>query len=488
MITDENGESLFGDKRVSEWDAVRKNEKRTPLINVNATITEIGKFVDQLKVEVTNGTINEKDADAYINTLRAAISPIYYDTGDETTTGTHAQRPYAGSNQPINISYVQAEKGEGDEAVVSQVGAMIGSRKPVKVPMWNSIYTASFHGVSEVEASALYMRLISNRSEIGALTVGVSLTADDCILNCEILDFMAARLKSSNVAGMNSAMFRRITRITDMNAILANLLAAIYPTGYPHIQRCINSYRDKCNYGFKNADGSKVEAANATLDFKRTLEVDRKYLNGEIFSRMYAPSGALTEKDVIEFQDKNLKRIVIGPFAVNNGDIRLTVCAPTVERYRNHTRAWISTVESRINEILVDDTGLTEEQQRTNRMGLLNDSASVFRLRRYTSWIESASFTSNEEEDVEPYIIKNDAGINEILDHLFVSGYVDEFEEQIIEAIRKCNMIVTGFVNWECPECKSGQLEDGAEGNIIIPIRLLDYFFILGVLAQRKRT
>ena len=72
----------------------------------------------------------------------------------------------------------------------------------------------------------------------------------------------------------------------------------------------------------------------------------------------------------------------------------------------------------------------------------------------------------------------NDAGINEILDHLFVSGYVDEFrKEQIIKSKRSVsNMIVTGFVNWETLSVKSGQLEDGAEGNIIIPIRTIRLF------------
>lgn len=456
--------------------------KRAPMVVTPICTHDTVEMIKDYSKMIESGDISEREAKDIVLKLRSHVDVFSHPHREALPGEEWTLTPTIG-NKRIGVRRAQPLTADTPEARRERASFDVSGRRPIQIPLWNSGFNITIKPMSELEASGFQMRLLNSRAEIGVSTYGISLTAEDTVLRNEIIDEIYNRIKGSSVRSLSLDSFRKLFKITDSDICLAYLLGSIYPYGYPHVQRCVNVYKGTCTFGKQEEDGSLK--TNAMYNFTRGIAFKTSELTEERHTMVFADTNSVTVEDVLAFQENTGKTFTTESYEIPRGTARLVIETPSLEKYRKETRAWVNSVRTRANEILmVNDQDASTEEVQAKRLALLEEASEVFRLRRLASWIKCVEITTDDDETL---TFNDEEHILEVLDMLsidLINSYSEkednDIESEIENFMFDASIYAVGFSDWECPVCKSGQIDSSVKQRRVIPFNLLNVFLLSG--------
>jgi hypothetical protein len=400
--------------------------------------------------------------------------------------------------EQIRISYPSLTLPDNDSVLSGKAATRYLSKitktgNTTKIPLWHSGIVITIDPFSETEMLDLNIELSRNQLEIGSKTRGASFTGDDIYVVGTLIDFILPHVVSCNLTAFDRTNLSKIILSNDIPALFAGALASIYPAGYPVIHSCLNKELGLCDYNLTaNRKDNNDYYPDSLLDFTKILWVDKSLLTIEDLDHMSLPAQSIKYEDIKAYQKKLLSRVIgdnnrveVWKLVTDNRKMSIDVGfkVPTLAEYSKTATTWVNSVERMAEAALAKDTTLLDKAKENKRIKLLNSYARTNELVKHLGWIEYILVT---EEDGTIRTINDEKTIKEALENFI---QLETFKEKFEEAARvfKENSIIawTGFPNFKCPVCGSGQTNPESRNPSLIPINMTGYFF--SIMAWRKQ-
>lgn len=345
------------------------------------------------------------------------------------------------------------------EAKFFRFKAAIGMGTAFSIPLWHSGFWITIKTPSDSELLELWREMASAKVTLGRSTYGLIFSNVTSYTYSSLLDFIVSNLYSTTLAINDNVDIRDHIDSRDLLPAFLGLMCAIWPKGVEYKRACVNDSTE-CNY-----------ITSERLNPAKLLWVDTSQLTE--LHRIHMAKRAPNEitLDEVKLYKSQLKLGV--EKSVNGNDATVfTFKSPSAKEYIDAGMKWISVLENRYRDALLEDQDKREDY--------LLSQAKATSLRQYTHYVKSISLADdsivmNEEDD----IIKT-------LDLLSSDDKIrDKFFEEISKFIDESVLSMVGIPTFKCPSCGEEHSPYKNEGvfSTIIPIDVVTTFFTL--LAQK---
>jgi hypothetical protein len=382
---------------------------------------------------------------------------------------------------------------DGDVAyrhAVQTTGVALGH----KITLFNSGIRLIIPPFTTTELSTFCTILAMNDDIIGRSTAGAAWSGDDVLNNGVFIDQILNKVTGTNVSEINKrihdkAAIRQLIKVTDLQALMAGVLAVIYTNGYPVWHPCTKS---DCNHNMVSAKGPNGEyLADSLINFGNITHTRTELLTDE--DDVYWSKDVVNISEVLSYQSRRndifsrdfkyvQEFLDKTAFSVENKHY-VTLRIPTLDEYISDCTQWCRNIESHIAKVVDQNRpeNLGGERYQQFRKGRAIHYSNEIALGKYTPWIECITIVNPQDSINGRKVISDRTAIMTTLNEVY-SSVPDALiaVTKLIKTMReKTTMTFAGVPNFKCPSCGEGQCTTEEHGGNLIPINLTNFFTTL---------
>lgn len=359
------------------------------------------------------------------------------------------------------------------ERLGEQIAKATGSDVTISAELWNSGIWLGFKSPSEPEIIQLQLIALESEMKLGASTAGMVYSNYSVLYTEYALNLIFANILYSNVKVKDVAELKSLIKENDINTLLNNLNASLYPSGVERMITCKNFLRqaNPCTH-----------TVLTKLHFDRLHYKDFSRITDSMILHMSNKNpDTVTVKDVLAYQaeiEKHNTKICTYTLP-DNSKIKFTFATPTIPGYLTQGNYWVSQIEAIVNRFITS-SGKNSRDISDKVMEIYMDSAMRTNLLGlYLHYIKSIEYNGAVETDFKK--------INTYLTTLTKTGNLaDEIISDILTLIKTSSLTIIGTTQYTCPTCKeindNQSVEDDSWKKKIIPFNPLAVLFTLGNL------
>lgn len=387
----------------------------------------------------------------------------HIDTGDRQLRTATARLGETSGDTPL--SGVQAI---AKATAFTSVGAVLS------FPLPHSLIWLTVKAPSDGQLLELERRINNERAIIGRRSLGRVFSQADTITKGMVLDLIFRLVVQSTYPTDDPAELRKAIPQTDVEILIANFAASIYPNGYPLVRPCL-------------ADPGKCrEIARGRVSIPKMIRYDNNAFTPEqrrfLTRRVTRANPVELESARAQFpQSQKAIASYTRNLRVRGEDVKsqviFTFRTPSIADYLENGYLWIGELETAADEAFGNKITMKERDEHIDR------SAEAAALRQYSHWVESIQYRDHNGQDAGR--VETDKAIFETLERFSADEKIsDFFYKAIQEYIDSVTVAVVAIPSWECPSCKKEQ--PSAEGAFkhLVPIEASETFFTV----QRRRS
>ena len=385
------------------------------------------------------------------------------EAGSVFSQGVQADSGALNTITPVNFKNTSGElKGE---IALLKVSKMLGLGDVVNVPLPHSGIWVSIKPPTEKDLIDFYNSIFREKIMLGRTTFGLTLTNFSVHINNRLFDFILKHIHSVNYADMPKEELKNYVLIHDFPILAWGFACTMYPNGFDYQRACVTDV-EACSH-----------IAKAKLNIAKLLWIDNPSLS------------AAQKKMMEEFRPNKLSldnyrkyigehtRVAGSTFETKNG-MKFKLKVPTFNEYTTDGLAWISGINSAIENIILAESDNQDDEAKTE---MLNQYVKTSILRQFNHFVD--------EIHVEDSVISDRATINTVLEALSSQDDLRaEITENILKFKAKTTIGIIGIPEYKCPNCGSQQNPTPTNENFVnvIPLDSMNLFFTLITLRISK--
>ena len=449
------------------------------------------QLCEQLLTESTGDANKHRSISALIEAFYQVSTNTYgseYKAFFDRNVGNLVQYVVGHKGTKIRTSYPEFNISENTEVLsgkpaIRYLNKLTKTGNTTKIPLWHSGLWVTIDPFSEIEMLDLNLALSRHQLELGLNTRGASFTGDDIHVVGTIVDFILAHVIDCNLKDFSRTSLQKLILSTDIPALLAGALAAIYPSGYPVFHTCVNKEAGICNY---NITAKRKENGDfypdSMLDFTKMLWVDQTHLTAEDNMVMSSLSRSLSYDEIKKYQSRIFGLTAKDAFIATiwksqDGLISISVGfkTPSIAEYAITSSSWINNVKKMTELAIAAEVDLIGANREEQRHKILNSYSAINDLVKHAGWVD---FITSTDANGESKNFVDEKTIKEALESFIqLDGFKMGFEKAV-QYFKESTVIAwTGIPNFECPECHAGQTDPNSPTPSLIPINMAGYFF-----------
>lgn len=351
------------------------------------------------------------------------------------------------------------------EIALLKVSKMLGLGDVVNVPLPHSGIWVTIKPPTEKDLIDFYNSIFREKIMLGRTTFGLTLTNFSVHINNRLFDFISKHIHSINYGDLPKADLKDYLLIHDFPILAWGFACTMYPNGFEYQRACVDDV-EACSH-----------IAKAKLNLAKLLWIDNPSLTAaqKKILEEFRPN-KLTLDSYRKFISEHV-RVSGSSFTTKNG-IKFKLKVPTFNEYTTDGLAWISGINSAIENIILQESDNQDDDGKTE---MLNQYVKTSILRQFNHFVDFI--------EVEDNVITDRATINNVLEAFSAQ---DDIRIEITDAILKFKAKTTigliGIPEYKCPNCGKPQNPTPTNENFVnvIPLDAMNLFFTLITLKISK--
>ena len=485
----------------------KKKDRTLNVLNEPSCDEELVKSLQTEEDRLLKLDPGEKAVEDFLGSIEAfqeILATLYKDMDFrgtfERASAEWINRVVGNKGKKISINHPKFSLDENSDRLeglnaIRYLSSATGVGTVTRIPLWHSGIVLTVDAFRERRLLDLHETLVRQKMDIGTNTKGAAFTGDDVYTTTTIIDFILDHVIDTNLKDVVVSDVQELKNnilVSDIPALFAGALAAIYPRGYPIFHQCINTLNNSCDYAItaERTEDLGDYLPDKMLDFRKVLWVDQTRLETEDRIHMSAIKPTHSKVDITAYQKRVNNSEDTGQESeiFKNDEMAVSVRfkISTLTDYENICSEWCTRVSEMVDDTMLMDAGTNDKERMAARNEALNKYASTVNLLKQSNWIEHIKVVDRSKKE---RFITEAKTINSSLE---VFGATDGFEETFNTAIQQfkenSSFAFTGLSNFTCPTCGSGQVAAGSKYPSLIPMNMVSYFFILTVWRNRTKS
>lgn len=350
----------------------------------------------------------------------------------------------------------------------TSVGAVLTFKLP------HSLIWLTVKAPNDGELLELERRISIERAIIGRNSQGRIFSQTDVIIKGMVLDLIFRSIIQSTYYTDDPAELRKAISQPDIEILIANYAAAIYPNGYPLVRPCLAD-PDHCH-----------DLAKGRVSIVKMIRYDNNAFTHSqrmFLARRVTRANPAELKAALDEFPASQKRVAIYTRQIRKGgqdveqQIIFTFRTPSVAEYLESGYLWISELEAATDTAFGNKISITERDEH------INNAAEAAALRQYSHWVESIQYRDEKGQDSGR--VENVKDLYNTLERYSSDEKIsDFFFEAVKEYIDSVTVAIVAIPSYDCPACKKEQPTATGKFNHLIPIDASEAFFTI----QRHRS
>lgn len=408
--------------------------------------------------------VTQNSIDYY--TVGALYQDRLHEEGSKFSQGIQTDNGELNSMAPLKMKSAPGElKGE---IALLKVSKMLGLGDVVNVPLPHSGIWVTIKPPTEKDLIDFYNSIFREKIMLGRTTFGLTLTNFSVHINNRLMDFMMKHIHSVNYGDLPKTELKNYMLIHDFPILAWGFAATMYPNGFDYERACVTDVQ-ACSH-----------VAKAKINVAKLLWVDN-------------PSLSVAQKKILEeFRPNKLSldsyrkfigehvRVAGSSFTTTSG-IKFKLKVPTFNEYTTDGLAWISGINSAIENIILQETDAEDDDGKA-KTEMLNQYVKTSILRQFNHFIDEIDLGEGE-------IISDRDTINKVLEAFSAQDDLrNEITENVLKYKAKTTIAIVGIPEYKCPSCGHPQNPNPTNENFVnvIPLDVMNLFFTLITLRISK--
>lgn len=346
----------------------------------------------------------------------------------------------------------------GDKAVF-RLTDKLGLGTVVQIPLWHSGIWVTIRSPKDAVLLELERAIAFDKIDLGRQTYGVAFSNSSVYIAARLINVIIDHVHDSSLKTNSRKLLKKEIDVRDMPTLIWGFLCSIYPNGYPFGQPCTSDV-ENCQH-----------VTEETILFSKLLWVDNNALNAKQKKHMAERNKKRQHDDLEAYREEhqvpNSRLVELGD------DIKAKLEVPSIEQYESAGFKWVEGVVDMVEgafEVDLNDG---------DRNRYLLEQGRATSLRQFAHWIK--------EIHIEDDVAKDRDTVDDMLDRLSSHGTVsDKLLEEINKLIEDSTLSLVAIPQFACPACGGNQTNAHPKYPHLIPIGVMQIFFIL--LGQRVRS
>ena len=409
--------------------------------------------------------VTQNSIDYY--TVGALYQDRLHEKGSEFRQGLQSDAGELNTIAPIKMKNSGGElKGE---IALLKVSKMLGLGDVVNVPLPHSGIWVTIKPPTEKDLIDFYNSIFREKIMLGRTTFGLTLTNFSVHINNRLMDFIIKHIHSVNYGDLPKEDLKNYMLIHDFPILAWGFASTMYPNGFEFERACVTDVQ-ACSY-----------VAKAKLNMAKLLWVDNPSLSAAQKKIMeeFRPN-RLTLESYRKFITEHI-RVSGSTFTTENG-MKFKLKVPTFNEYTTDGLAWISGINSAIENIILQESDDDGEAEAKAKSEMLNQYVKTSILRQFNHFIDEIDLGEGEN-------IVDRATINTVLEAFSAQDDLrNEITTNILKFKAKTTLALVGIPEYKCPNCGSHQNPTPVNDNFVnvIPLDAMNLFFTLITLRISK--
>lgn len=459
--------------------AVQTSEYSSPAVGVpdySVSLPSIGLMRFNAKLKGFNNLnleARQEELKDWKNTLQSSVDfytvgGLYQDRfeeqGSEFRQGLVTDTGILNTIAPVNFKNTAGElKGE---IALLKVSKALGLGDVVNVPLPHSGIWVTIKPPTEKDLIDFYNSIFREKIMLGRTTFGLTLTNFSVHINNRLMDFIMKHIHSVNYGDLPKADLKNYLLIHDFPILAWGFACTMYPNGFDYQRACVKDV-EACSH-----------IAKAKLNLAKLLWIDNPSLS------------AAQKKIMEEFRPNKLSldsyrkfisehtRVAGSSFEAKNG-MQFKLKVPTFNEYTTDGLAWISGINSAIENIILLESDNQDDEAKTE---MLNNYVKTSILRQFNHFVDEIKLEDGS-------TINDRETINSVLEAFSAQDELrGEITENILKFKAKTTLGLIGIPEYKCPNCGAHQNPTPVNDNFVnvIPLDAMNLFFTLITLRISK--
>ncbi|EBX6513916.1 hypothetical protein DST30_11275 [Salmonella enterica subsp. enterica serovar Panama] len=305
------------------------------------------------------------------------------------------------------------------------------SGAPAVMPLWHSGIKLQFNPPSNERVAIMHERIARDKILGGRDSAGFLFSATSIITMKHAIELALECCYMANVPNLDIQRLKDIIPVTDVPALLLNVLVTMYPYGYPYVQTCYQN-PDTCDY--------RVEEI---VSFAKLYQVDNSAITKRM--RQIMTEGPVMTDELLreyanELGETNSRTLDLS----DNGSVIIELEVPKISRHIAMGERWLSDTLEDLRDILSRPSMTEEERDR-----VIRERQFYSWMRQYDAWIKSMHVSVNgtmrrvSEADTPVVLaqLSRDSDLRE--------RYIDG----LMQFIGDSTIALAAMPAWKCPKC-----------------------------------
>lgn len=406
-------------------------------------------------------TVTQNSIDYY--TVGGLYSDRFKDKASTFKQGVETDSGELNSISPLKFKNTSGElKGE---IALLKVSKMLGLGDVVNVPLPHSGIWVTIKPPTEKDLIDFYNSIFREKIMLGRTTFGLTLTNFSVHINNRLFDFILKHVHSLNYGDLPKENLKDYVLIHDFPILAWGFACTMYPSGFEYERACVTDV-EACSY-----------IAKAKLNIAKLLWVDNPSLTDaqKKILEEFRPN-KLSIENYRKFTSEHV-RVSGSSFTTKNG-IKFKLKVPTFNEYTTDGLAWISGINSAIENIILQES---DDQDDDGKTEMLNQYVKTSILRQFNHFVDFIEIDDN--------VIHDRETINKVLEAFSAQDDIRvEITENILKFKAKTTLALIGIPEYKCPNCGTHQNPDPTNDNFVnvIPLDTMNLFFTLITLRISK--
>jgi len=366
----------------------------------------------------------------------------------------HISRPTFEKNDGMKLSGQQA---------VMRMQSLTGMGTHARIPLWHTGIWVTMRAPTEAALLELERRLGHEKIRFGRETGGLMFSNTMVYLMNSLVDFALEHIIEATVAHVAIEDLKEIILLPDAHSLIHGILCTMYPNGYPYRQPCvINPF--KCTH-----------VIEANISIPRLAFTDQLRLTEWQARQMTRKFSKFTADELKKYQEQHT---YLAEREVKLTDqVSMTLCTPTIEKYRQVGTSWIDSLVSRVTRSF----GANIEEG--HRAQLISEQGRITSLCQYAHMVQKITLVDRDaERKIITNVIEDTPSIVDSLSALTASAEIFQaYYDGMNKFIEASVLTIMAVPKTPCPVCSKDHVNDEkykAQPSLI-PLDIVNIFFTL---------
>lgn len=357
-----------------------------------------------------------------------------------------------GAGRPVLARAAPGEMLSGDRAIM-RARALLGLGAVVQVPLWHTGLWVTIKAPTEQSLLELDRRIGEEKVLLGRVTNGLVFSNNSVYISSYLVNFCLSHLADVSYRDINAEALKGLIKVTDIPILVWGMLCAIYPSGYPLAQPCVNNPKT-CNH-----------VTEELLNISKLCWTDNRSLSEFQRTMMTRRNVKFSDEELARYQTEHRRG---GPLRVKiNDNLEMSLRVPTIAEYEQSGYDWVDGIEKMV------EGSFAVSMRGQERENYIIEQSRATALRQFSHWvgiIHLGEDNAVDDRDTVESLMATFSGDDDI--------YTSTLKE-IGKYIESSTISLIAIPKYDCPVCHTTQHGDTAVHEHLIPLEVTRVFFTL---------